>query len=89
MQSVMIRHTVKDFATWKATYDQHAAARTAAGLSTTGLWANQQNPNEVVIVFGVSDMAQAQEFMGSDNLKQTMAAAGVIGRPDVTILNEA
>ena len=58
-------------------------------MTVTGLWRNNADPDEVVFVARLADLAKAQEFLASDNLKQTMAAAGVMGRPDVTILNEA
>jgi len=80
---------VKDYASWKVAIDGHAGARAAAGMTVTGLWRNNADPDEVVFVARLADLAKAQEFLASDNLKQTMAAAGVMGRPDVTILNEA
>jgi len=89
MQSILVRHTVKDFATWKTGYDAHAGARASAGLTSIGLWRNHHNPNEVVAVLRAQDMAKAQALFGSEDMRQTMVAAGVIGQPDVTILDEA
>ncbi len=89
MNSILIRHRVNDFAAWKGGFDAHAGDRAAAGLTTRGVWRSEADSNEVVMVLDAGDVAKAKEFLGSDNLKQAMAAAGVTGRPDITFLGKA
>ena len=36
MPLLVIRHKVKDYASWKTAYDAHAGARTKAGLPMAG-----------------------------------------------------
>jgi hypothetical protein len=87
MALMMIRHKVADFAKWKPAFDDHRPARQAAGLKDLHLWRNADDPNEVISVFEVSDMAKAKQFADSSGLKEKMQSAGVVGAPDVTFLS--
>jgi hypothetical protein len=85
---MFIRHAVKDFAKWKAMYDADQDARQAAGLRERNLWRNADEPHEVVLLFEVSDLAQAKAFAASIALRDRMAASGVIGRPEIVFLSD-
>lgn len=87
MAHLIVRHTVQDFAKWKRVYDAHRPARQAAGLKDLYLWRNADKPNEVVVLFEVSDMAKAKAFTTSPDLKEKMKAAGVMGPPDIVFLS--
>jgi hypothetical protein len=89
MALVIVRHKVRDFAAWKNAFDAHASARGTAGLSNTRLYKSVDDPNEGVILFDTDDIAMAQQFIGSPELKSAMTAAGVIDNPDVLVLNAA
>jgi hypothetical protein len=89
MALVIVRHKVKDFAAWKRVFNAHAPARGTAGLSNTRLYRSVDDPSEVVILFDTDDIAKAQQFVDSADLKSAMTAAGVIDKPDVFILNAA
>jgi hypothetical protein len=89
MALVIVRHKVKDFATWKNAFDAHASARGTAGLSNTRLFRSVDDPSEVVILFDTDDIGKAKQFIESPELKSAMAAAGVVDNPDVFILNAA
>jgi hypothetical protein len=86
MNHLLMRHKVSDFATWKASYDAHAAARASAGLSELHLLRSIDNPNEVVMLFAAADLNKAKAFAASDDLRAAMQKAGVIDKPDVYFL---
>ncbi len=81
------RHKVEDFGKWKTIYDEHQEARAAAGLKDLHLWHNIDDPNEIVLLFEVSDVEKAKAFIQSPDLKERMAAAGVISTPDILFLS--
>ena len=87
MTYLLIRHKVKDFVAWKAAYDRHADARRSAGLAESHLMRSIDDPNEVVILFTATDVDKAKAFTISDELRSAMHGAGVVGKPDVCILN--
>jgi hypothetical protein len=74
-------HEVKDFGAWKPIYDADAGNRAAAGLTDLMVVRGGANPNNVALMFGVSDRAKAQAMMQSPKLRETMEGAGVIGPP--------
>jgi hypothetical protein len=44
---------------------------------------NAQDPNDVVILQDVPDVARARAWLGSDDLKSEMQKSGVVGSPNV------
>jgi len=89
MKSLIIRHKVKDFSSWKKGYDDHAGARAAAGLGKGRVTRSVEDPNEVILIFEVGDMAKAKAFGASDDLKAAMRTAGVIDKPDSYFVEDA
>ena len=86
MNHLLIRHKVNDFAKWKAAYDAHAPARDSAGLKEIHLLRNVNSLDEIVLMYEVTDLAKAQEFVGSTDLQTAMQSAGVMDKPDIYFL---
>ena len=85
---VLIRHKVRNFATWKAGYDAHQAKRAEAGLTEKYLLHGADDPNEVVLLFEAQDIVRAKEFAASADLREKMQEVGVVDKPDVYFLNK-
>ena len=49
MPLVVVRHKVKDYATWKKAFEGHAGAQTAAGLTNPRVYRSADDHNEAVI----------------------------------------
>lgn len=87
---VHVRHNVEDYAKWKEGFDTHAAARQAAGATDeTYVMHNVDDPNEITVVLGWSDLEKARAFTQSASLKEAMQKAGVTGPPEVRFLETA
>ena len=86
MTYLIIRHRVTDFAAWKPHYDAHRAARDAAGLAEKELLHDVADPNHVVILFEVADLAKAQALVTSDSIRESMQKGGVAEKPDLYFL---
>ncbi len=69
MSLAIIHHRVRDFAAWKTVYDDHESAQVAAGMTNGRVFQSADNPNEVTILFDVADIARAQEFASSEDLR--------------------
>lgn len=89
MSTIFVRHDVADFDTWKPGFDEHGAVRRDYGLTDAGLYRDDENPSSVTIVLTTDDVGRAREFLGSDDLRETMSKLGVVSQPDVWITNEA
>ncbi len=83
MAHLLIHHAVKDFSTWKEAYDEHRSARDAAGLTELYLLQGADDPNDVVLLFAARDLDKARAFAASEDLRETMIRAGVVGEPRI------
>lgn len=88
MPFVNVRTKVRDYATWRPYFDQHAAVRKANGQISERVFRNANNPNELVLLFEWDDLAKAKAFRESAELKQIMKEAGVEGEPEFIFLEE-
>ncbi len=79
---VMVRHKVKDWDTWKKSFDSHKQTRIDAGLTDRVISYTDGDNHNVTLVFAVTDMEKAKAFMNSEDLKNKMKEAGVDGPPD-------
>lgn len=88
MASMMVQHSVKDFAMWKKVYDSNAALRTSNGELSNQVYQDANDPKKLTIMFRWNSLANAQKFAQSPELKAAMEQAGVEGPPTVNFLNE-
>ena len=86
MAHLLVIHTVEDFNRWKVAFDAHDSIRRANGGGDYQLLRNANNASEVVILFEWDTVENAQKFASSDNLRETMQNAGVVGRPNLYFL---
>jgi hypothetical protein len=82
-ENLTIHLKVKDYATWRAGYDGGEKSRFSAGITNGRVFRNAQDPNDVVILQDVADVAKARAWLGSDDLKAAMQKNGVVGSPNV------
>jgi hypothetical protein len=82
-ENVTIHLKVKDYATWRASYDGREKNRLSAGISNGKVFRSAENPNDVVILQDVADVAKARTWFGSDEMKTAMEKSGVLGSPNV------
>jgi hypothetical protein len=74
---------VQDYAAWRPVYDAHEAARTAAGLTNGRVYRSAEDPNDILILLDMADRRRAEEFGRSDDLRDAMRRAGVVGQPEI------
>jgi len=88
MAYLIVHHSVEDYAKWKPVFDEHAASRKASGSKGGHLFRNPDNPNELFILFEWDDLERARQFTRSDDLREAMQRAGVVGMPDLHFLEK-
>ena len=87
LAGAIIRHEVSDYAAWKRAFDGHADARARAGIIGHAVNRSEKNPNVVVVYVQAESHEPLRAFTSSPDVKQVMQAAGVIGAPDITLVN--
>ena len=87
LAGAIVRHEVADYAAWKRAFDGDAAARARAGIVGHAVNRSAQNPNVVVVYVQAPSLETLRAFTSSPDIKKVMKAAGVIGTPEVTLVN--
>jgi hypothetical protein len=88
MPAVLIRHKVKDVASWASVFDEHGINRRANGSRGGRLFRNAADPTELMILLEWDELTRARLFARSDDLRDALARAGVTDEPDVWFLEE-
>jgi hypothetical protein len=88
MPVLLVRHKVRDYATWKVDFDAQGETRRANGSRGGRLFRNAANPNETFILFEWDGLDRARLFAQSDDLREAMARAGVADLPNLWFLEE-
>ena len=82
-ENVIVHPKVKDYATWRTTYDGHEKNRISAGITNGRVFRRAEDPNDLVILQDVADVAKARTWLGSDDMKAAMEKGGVVGSPNI------
>ena len=89
MAAIMLAHVkVEDYDRWRATFESHMETRKNGGCLGTHIFYNAKDKKEIIINFQWDSEENAQKWMSSDEARQAMADAGLIGSPEVWFLED-
>ena len=88
MATLVIRHGVADFATWRVAYDEAEALRTKHGCTGERVL-RDPGDDELLVLHEFSDLDSAQAFANDPDLGAAMQAAGVSGPPRIEFYTDA
>ncbi len=88
MVTTILTHEVKDFTEWKKGFDSDAGNRDSMGVKINGVFQDAESPNHVTIISEVPSLEAIKGFLASPDMKANLEKAGVIGEPQVKILNK-
>jgi hypothetical protein len=83
MALMVIHHKVRDYAVWRPAYDAHESNRVGAGITNGRVYRKAEDPNDLVILLDVADVAKARAWASGEDLKAVMQKAGVLGAPAI------
>ena len=78
MQTLVIRHAVKDFDTWMSFNQARKANILANGATAVRTFQDQANPNTVLMIIDLEDVEKFQAMMNSDRATEIRAKHGVL-----------
>jgi hypothetical protein len=84
MPYVMIQHKVANYAKWKRSVKAFATIRKASGEKSLYVCRSSKSPNDLLVWCEWDTTARMKKFIKSGELRKAMAAAGVIGKPEVS-----
>jgi hypothetical protein len=82
-ENLTIHFKVKDYAAWRTNYDGREKGRLSAGITNGRVFRSAEDPNDVVILQDVADVAKARSWLGSDEMKAALQKSGVVGTPNI------
>ena len=88
MVHVVVSFEVEDYEKWKKVFNEEIALRKAYGSQGWTLYRRIDSPNRIAVALEWDTLENIQKFIQSDELKQNMQKAGVIGTPNVSILEK-
>ena len=88
MVHVLVRHKVADYNRWKEAFDSHLNVRKRAGEIGFRLFHSAEDPRDLFLLLDWQSMDEARKFMNSDELRNAMEKAGVVGAPEVQFLED-
>lgn len=88
MVTVVISHECKNYSDWRKAYDDDEVNRQKAGFKATGVFHSVDNPNKITILGEAPSVEAINGFMANPELKKAMEKGGVIGMPEVKVLNK-
>jgi hypothetical protein len=87
MVNVLLKHEVKEYASWRVSFDSDEPRRTAAGISIIAVFTSVDNANMVTVMTQFPSIEVVNAFVGDPSMKEALERAGVVGAPEVQILN--
>ena len=88
-ENLTIHLKVKDYSTWRTGYDGREKSRVSAGITNGRVFRRAEDPNDVVILEDVADVAKARTWLGSPEMKTAMEKSGVVGSPSIRFASAA
>ena len=87
--TLLVRHEVEDYAAWRSVYESVDGLRTEHGCTGAEVMVDPGNKQDVFILHRFPTVEQAEAFAGSNDLREAMGRAGVVGAPRIEIAVEA
>lgn len=87
MIRMFVRHPVADFTHWKHAYDDFDGERKGMGVVGDAVYQAADDPNDVTVWHDFETLQSAQNFVGSERLREVMSEAGVAGEPTIWYTN--
>ncbi|HYL42301.1 MAG TPA: hypothetical protein VEU97_02845 [Ktedonobacteraceae bacterium] len=76
---MLVKQRVADFAQFQAAFDRLLPMRQQYGLTDIGTFRAADEPNTIIVIMEVVDVARAKEYWHSEVLAEGRRKAGVIG----------
>lgn len=88
MATMIVKHKVADFGTWKSVFDEMKATRLSHGWIGHEVHRDAADSNVVVIINKMKSLEGAKAYGQSPELKAAMQRGGVISAPEIQFLSD-
>lgn len=88
MVTTVLTHEVKNYSEWKIGFDSDDSNRKKHGINVLGVYQAVENPNLITVMTEVDSIETIKAFMSNPDLQAGMEKAGIVGKPEVRLLNK-
>jgi hypothetical protein len=88
MIHLFVRQNVADYETWRLVYDRFYSNPEAHGAPTRTVFQSIDDPNEITVEHIFKNLADARTLVSSTDLAQAMTDAGVLGTPQIWLVEK-
>jgi quinol monooxygenase YgiN len=88
MAYILVKQKVKDYTKWKTVFDENRSNRKQGGSEGGWVFQSSNDPNEIVVLLKWDNPENAKRFLESNELKKAMEQAGVVGKPNINVLDQ-
>lgn len=88
MPYLLVKQKVEDFEKWYNVFKSHEDAQKEAGLKDLQLLRDISDANTIVCIFKVDDIKKAKSFTDTPEASDAQNEAGMIGKPEILLLDE-
>ena len=89
MATLVVKHAVTDYGSWRTVYDEVAGLRSRYGCTTDTVMRDATDPAQLLVIHEFPTLGDAQSFAADPALKSAMARGGVIGAPSIEFYQTA
>ena len=89
MTTMIVQHSVTDYATWRPLFDGHASTRDAHGCQSVNVYREVEDGNAITVLLEFPSLDSAQAFGSDPSLKEAMTRGGVTGPPRISFVEAA
>jgi quinol monooxygenase YgiN len=88
MVHVLVHHKVADFYRWKESFDSYLNTRKQGGELGFHVFQSVDDPRDITVLVDWDSIEHARRFMSSEDLRNRMQQAGVVGAPDIRYIED-
>jgi len=88
MPYLFVKQKVEDFDKWYAVFKSHEEAQKEAGLKDLKLLRESKDANTIICFFYIENHESAKKFTEAPEASDALVASGIIGIPEVMLLDE-
>lgn len=89
MATIVVVHRVRDYDAWREAYDGFGDFQRSNGVIEESVHRAKDDPNNLLVLHRFNTMDEAESFVASSELRETMQAAGVEGEPQIEFYEDA
>jgi hypothetical protein len=89
MATLVVKHSVADYGSWRTVYDDVAGLRAQHGCTAATVMQDAGDPNSLLVIHEFPTLGEAQSFAGDPGLKSAMVRGGVVGAPSIEFYQTA